>query len=307
MRGCEADDEIGGGRAMETTATSRMTLRRLPFVFRRDTALHWNAARPEFSQVVNAASLAMPYLEPYLIKSMREARPLITDPALAAELDLYCRQEAAHFSEHRRFNEELKALRPQAIGKIEALLADDYARFGRERSLVFNLAYAEGFESMALAIGHMLIEDRVFLFGGAESAVASLVLWHFVEEIEHKNVAFDVFEHVSGSYMWRLFGLFYATGHIFRRTRSGYQMLLKEDGLWHNWRSRVALGRIILRIFAKLTPKLMRILNPFYHPSTVADPAWMLAWRTLHTTSAAAPARLDTDRLHEAVPIACAA
>lgn len=290
---------------MNTINPTRMTLRRPPFAYRREAAAHWNAARPEFSQMVNAASLAMPYLEPYLIKTMREARPLITDPALAAELDLYCRQEAAHFSEHRRFNEELKALRPETIANIEAVLADDYARLGRERSLRFNLAYAEGFESMALALGHMLIEDRAFLFGGAQSGVASLVLWHFVEEIEHKNVAFDVFEHVSGSYMWRLIGLFYATGHIFRRTRSGYQQLLKEDGLWHNLRSRWALARMILRIFAKLGPKFLRILNPFYHPSTVADPAWMLAWRTLHKTNETAAARLDTHRLHEAIPSSC--
>jgi uncharacterized protein len=224
---------------------------------------------------------------------------------LAAELDRYCRQEAAHFSEHRRFNEELTALRPRTIETLEAVLAQDYARLGRERSLRFNLAYAEGFESMALAIGHMLIEDREFLFGGAESAVASLVLWHFVEEIEHKNVAFDVFAHVSGGYVWRLIGLFYATGHIFRRTRGGYRMLLQEDGLWRDLRSRLALGRLIVRIFTRLAPKFLRILSPFYHPSTVADPAWMLAWRTLYETNQAAAARLDTARLHEDIPVTC--
>jgi predicted metal-dependent hydrolase len=249
----------------------RMMHRRVPFQYRRDTALHWNPGRPEFSQMVNAASLAMPYLEPYLIKTMREARPLIRDPALAEELDLYCRQEAAHFQAHRKFNEELKALRPETIGKIEDVLANDYAKFGRERSLRFNLAYAEGFESMALALGHMLINDRAYLFGGAESSVASLVLWHFVEEIEHKNVAFDVFAHVSGSYVWRIIGLFYATTHITRRTRAGYRLLLEDDGLWRDGRSRLTLLRVGFRVIVKILPRFMRVLSPFYHPSRVAD------------------------------------
>ncbi|MDO8420738.1 MAG: metal-dependent hydrolase [Parvibaculum sp.] len=282
----------------------RMTVRRPPFAFARSRALHWNAARPEFSQIVNAASLAMPYLEPYLIKTMREARPLITDEKLVRELDLYCAQESAHYRQHRRFNDELKAASPEAVNACEAQLAADYDRLGTHRSLRFNLAYAEGFESMALAIGHMLIEDREFLFGRADSAVASLVLWHFVEEIEHKNVTFDVFAHISGSQFWRIVGLAYATAHILWRTRGGYHRLLKADGHWYNWRSRLALLGVITRILRKLVPRLARILVPGYHPRRVADPQWMQSWAALHLEDAGAPARLDTSRLREATPVA---
>lgn len=284
--------------------TGRMTVRRPPFAFQRAHALHWNKVRPEFSQMVNAASIAMPYLEPYLVKTMRQARPLITDPQLAGELDLYCGQESAHYRQHRRFNDELKALAREPVEASEAILDTDYAWLSANRSLRFNLAYAEGFESMALAIGHMLIKDRVFLFGNSETSVASLVLWHFVEELEHKNVTFDVFAHVSGSYFWRIVGLFYAVGHIFWRIRAGYHRLLKADGLWHNWRSRLALGRVIARIFRKLGPRLLRILIPGYHPSKIVDPQWMQRWEELHLTDATAPARLDTQRLGEDTPVA---
>lgn len=288
---------------MTISDTERMTVRRVPFAHARDKALHWNARRPEFSQIVNAASLAMPYLEPYLIRTMREARPLISDARLVRDLDLYCAQESAHYRQHRKFNDELKALRPDIIEPIEAGLADDYTRLGRERSLKFNLAYAEGFESMALAIAHMLVEKRAFLFGGAESSVASLVLWHFVEEVEHKNITFDVFKHIHGSYAWRIAGLIYATFHIMRWTRRGYHALLKEDGLWRNMRSRLALAHVLLRIFASLTPKFLRILHPAYHPAQVADPAWMRSWAALYEQSDAAAARLDTTRLNEALPV----
>ena len=286
---------------MSTSDITRMKVRRISFSYRRETALHWNVGKPEFSQIVNSASLAMPYLEPYLIKTMREARPLITDAPLVRDLDLYCAQESAHYRQHRKFNDELKALHPDTINKLEAVFAADYTRLGRERSLKFNLAYAEGFESMALAIGHTLIEEREFLFGGAESAVASLILWHFVEEIEHKNVTFDVFKHISGNYVWRLIGLFYATGHIMWRIRSGYHALLKADGLWRNLRSRLALAHALIRIFSNLTLKFLRILHPAYHPSKVADPAWMLAWAKLYETSEIT-ARIDTDRLREPLP-----
>ncbi len=89
----------------------------------------------------------------------------------------------------------------------------------------------------------MLSEARDCLLGGREVGVAWLVLWHCVEEIEHKNVDYDVFEHVAGSYFRRVGGCLHATGHIFLLTRAGYQTLLKEVGLWRNWRSRLALAR----------------------------------------------------------------
>ncbi len=195
----------------------RMTMRRMPFSYTKNTNAHWNKDKPEFSQIVNAASLAMPYLEPYLIRTMRQARPEITDLALQQSLDQYVFQEAQHYQQHRKYNHGISSTYESAV-EIERRLAKDYKSLEENRSLRFNLAYAEGFESMALAIGGMLIEEREFLFGNSDSTVASLVLWHFVEEIEHKNVAFDVFDHLHHSYFWRMVGLVYATGHIFWRT-----------------------------------------------------------------------------------------
>jgi predicted metal-dependent hydrolase len=234
--------------------------------------------------------------------SVGRARPLVRDPALQAALDIYVAQEATHFRQHRKFNDELKARGYRSIEAIEARLAAEYTHLGAARSLAFNLAYAEGFESMALAIGQMLIEDRDFLFGGSESGVASLVLWHFVEEIEHKNVAYDVFEHVAGGYFRRIHGLLYATSHIFLLTRRGYQALLQEDGLWHNRPSRIALARLLVRIFRKLAPKLLRIMVPGYNPRQIPDPQWALAWAQIFIADSEAAGRLDTNLLGAPAP-----
>lgn len=59
---------------------------------------------------------------------------------------------------------------------------------------------------------------------------------------------------------------------------------------------------MLLHIFASLTPKLLRILRPSYHPSDVADPMWMLGWAALCAKNDASVARLDTTRLNEALP-----
>jgi predicted metal-dependent hydrolase len=285
------------------SAETRMTIRRMGFAFPPAMKGHWNRKRPEFSQIVNAASLAMPYLEPYLIRTMREARPLVRDDALRRDLDSYVAQEATHYRQHRKFNDELKARGYMSIDALEAKLDASYADIEATHSLAFNLAYAEGFESMALAIGQMLVEDRDYLFGGSESGVASLVLWHFVEEIEHKNVAYDVFDHVAGGYFRRIHGFLYATAHIFLLTQRGYQTLLREDRLWHDLRSRLRLVGLLLRIFRKLTPKLLRILVPGYTPRRVPDPDWARAWAELFSTDQNGAGRLDTDQLRRPAPV----
>lgn len=287
--------------ATDLTAHSRMSIRRVPFSYSysANATAHWNGDKPEFSQVVNAASLAMPFLEPYLVKIMREARSGITDPALREDLDLYIVQEATHSRQHKKFNDTIAAAGYGCVSELEAKLDSDYAALGDKRSERFNLAYAEGFEAMALAVGHMLIEEREYLFANSDSSVASLVLWHFVEEIEHKNVAFDVFHHLHGGYFWRMVGLVYATGHIFSRTRGGYRALLKEDGLWGNLASRWRLAKQLTRIFRNLIPKMLRICRPGYHPSKIPDPQWAESWTKLYDRSREAVAQLDTGRLDE--------
>lgn len=285
----------------------RMTVRSMRFRYPGDLGGQWNKARPEFSHIVNAGSLAMPYLEPYLIETMRQARSKTSDPALIREIDLYIGQEAAHFRQHQQFNKRLAALGYTAVPEMEAKLKADYLAFGRDSSFTFNLAYAEGFEAMALAIGHMLIEDRARLFGDGEPAVASLILWHFVEEIEHKCATYDVFKALDGRYVWRIYGLLYAMAHIMGRTRQGYRAMLREDGLWSNWRSRLALYAVLLRIFRQLTPRVLRILTPGYDPRQVADPAWAVAWWQQHAGGAGDLGALDMTQIGAAAPVAAAA
>jgi hypothetical protein len=277
------------------------------FTYSQSLKAWWNSARPEFSHIVNAASLAMPYLEPYLIETMRKARTKIADTKLLAEVDLYIGQESTHFRQHQQFNKRLDDLGYKTVPRMEAILKHDYETLARTRSLAFNVAYAEGFEAMALTIGHMLVEDREHLFGGADPAVSSLILWHFVEEIEHKCATYDVFKALDGRYLWRVYGLLYAMTHIMARTRQGYRAMLIEDGLWFTWASRLALIRLLARIFAKLIPRLLRVMRPGYDPREVPDPLWVTEWRRLHRESGDSLGHLDTDQLAEPAPVPRAA
>jgi predicted metal-dependent hydrolase len=280
-----------------------MTVRRMRFPYPESLKAWWNPARPEFSHIVNAASLAMPYLEPYLIDIMRKAKERIADPQLLKDVDLYIAQEATHFRQHQLFNKRLADLGYKTVPHHERQLKIDYDAFADTRSFTFNIAYAEGFEAMGLTVGHMLVEDREYLFRDADPAVTSLVLWHFVEEIEHKTVTFDVFKALDGRYTWRVYGLLYATTHIFFRTWQAYRQMLIEDGRWYKLRTRLTLYRLLARMFARLLPRLARILKPSYDPRQVEDPHWIKQWWRMHREGAESLGELDTTRLSAPAPV----
>jgi hypothetical protein len=272
------------------------TVRKIQFAYPDDLVAHWNPARPEWSQVANASSLLMPYLEPFLIDAIREAIPHLADPALRAEAKAYLGQEAHHYKQHRRFNELLLARGYERLRDYEATLEADYTAL-RGRPLAIRLAYAAGFETMALAIGHMLVRHRRFFFEHADPAVSSLILWHFVEEVEHKRAAFDVCQALVGSYRERLYGLVYAIWHTLRRTRQAYVLLLRRDGLWHRWRTRLRMKTLMCRIAAACGPRLLESVLPWHDPARIADPPWIREWITLYERGEPGLTRLDTSRM----------
>lgn len=280
-----------------------MIVRRMRFPYPESLEAWWNPARPEFSQIVNAGSLSMPFLEPYLIETMRKAKERISDPKLLQDVDQYIAQESTHFRQHQLFNKRIAELGYTTVPKHEVRLKLDYDSLARNRSFTFNLAYAEGFEAMGLTVGNMLVEDREYLFGKSEPSVASLILWHFVEEIEHKTVTYDVFKALDGRYAWRIYGLLYATIHIFFRSWQAYRQLLIEDGRWYNLGNRITIYLLLARIFRKLAPRLARIFKPGYDPREVPDPDWVKQWWRLHREGSDTLGELDMNRLSEPVPV----
>lgn len=278
-------------------STRTLVVRRMPFSFDEDINVQWNQARPEWSYMVNGASLTMPFLEPYLIRTMKKALPQLQGEALVQEVKDYIGQEAQHYQQHRKFNDVVIAKGYDEIKELEKQMLTEFSGFEKSKSLKFNLAYAAGFESLALAVGHWLIENRDYLFGGSDSRVASLILWHFVEEIEHKCAAFDAYQAVYGNYWYRLYGTLFAALHVMKFSRRGYIIMMKKDGSWGKVRNRLNLIKYNLRFLAGVTPGLLHAMLPRHHPTDIDDPQWSKEWVDIHNKRNAELAHLDTNKL----------
>src|SRR5262249_39747293 len=108
--GCRCGTERHRRHAMNTRKTPQgIEVRKIQFPFPSDFHPHWNPDDPALSQLVNGASMLLPYMEPFIIDCMREATKQVSDPALLEEARGWIAQEAHHFAQHRRFNEVLVA------------------------------------------------------------------------------------------------------------------------------------------------------------------------------------------------------
>lgn len=170
-----------------------------------------------------AFSLMMPALEPYLIRTCRAVASSVGDE-LAADVKGFIGQEAQHFQNHRRVNELiLGQLGERAALKIRVVLDEldaEYRQFSKERSDRFNLVYAEGFEAMTCAMAMSMFEEVAASANGADAAPfgawRQLWAWHAAEEIEHRTVAFGLYERLVGSYLYRVAGSLRAQWHFQR-------------------------------------------------------------------------------------------
>ena len=247
-----------------------ITVRRMPFEFDEDIDPVIVPGDPEQSFAMVAGSLLLPHLEPYLIRSMKAAEKKIDDPALLEDLKRFSAQEGQHYKMHMKWNATVRRAGFPELAGFEAELAQDYERFSRTQSLRWNLAYAEGFEAFTMNAVKLLMEPHGF--GEDLSPFMQMVEWHFVEELEHRHVAFDVYEAVSGGYFYRLFVGLYAQWHFTRWIRRVAKYMLKANEGREASRapSNVVAGATFeMPTMRDVLPRLLRIYMPGYTPHEV--------------------------------------
>ncbi len=252
-------------------AESSIVVRRPEFEWPDEVPLDVAPGDPVRTCDLLALSFTLPYLEPYLIRTMRVASGLVDDEGLKADMKAFSGQEAQHYRNHARINDLVRAQLSEsgasAMRALEDGIEADYRRFTDTKSIEFNLAYAEGFEAMTFALARSSFSDPSSL--DVDPGWGTLFGWHLAEEVEHRTVTFDAYEHVAGSYLYRTIVGTRAQAHFLGFLLRMATVLRREvddpgisaarvrwDSAKRNWRS----GAI---------PGTLRALSPRYNPRKV--------------------------------------
>ena len=99
-----------------------ITVRQMPFEFCEEIDPVFIEGDHQRSFGFIAGSLLLPYLEPYLMRTMKAAEKHVTDPKILADLKAFAAQEGQHYRTHSKFNRAIR--RAGFPGLVLAALCD---------------------------------------------------------------------------------------------------------------------------------------------------------------------------------------
>jgi uncharacterized protein len=227
----------------------------------------------EMSYLMIGLSIILPYIEPYIIKHSVAGQKIITDPELLHDMRQFSLQEGQHNRQHALFNVRVREKFPE-LELLEKKVKLDYERFS-QRGLKFNLAFAEGFESLTNPF--VIFMWNSGMIRDMRGPLADMYAWHFLEEMEHRTVAYDVYYHLYGSYGYRFWVSLIAQCHLLRFMFScARHMLNAERDQFQargGWSGRIARTWKWTKLAGKyLIPQLWKTYLPNYNPRNLIVP-----------------------------------
>lgn len=237
---------------------------------RDDTPRRWWAGEPFGTAWHNALSATFPRGEAFFIEAVKAHREG-ADPKLDAEIRAFVRQEINHTREHIAFNKlaENAGYDIKAIDKrVEELLA-----LTKDRPAIANLAVTMALEHYTAMMAHEFLANPQH-FENADPEVRAMWCWHAVEEIEHKGVAFDTWNHATRRWSkwqrWKVRSLVMlsVTGRFFKNRWIDSMNLLAQDGII-GWKARLGLLKYLVvspGVLRRIFPAWLAYFKPGFHP-----------------------------------------
>ncbi len=230
----------------------------------------WWAGDPFGTAWHNALSATFPRGEAFFIEAVKAHREG-ADPRLEAEIRAFVRQEINHTREHIAFNRlaadhgyDIKAIDK----RVEELLA-----MTKERPVIFNLATTMALEHYTAMMAAEFLANPAH-FDNADPEVRAMWEWHAVEEIEHKGVAYDTWNHATKDwskakrYKLRTIMMLLVTFHFFRNRWTDSLELLAQDGIT-GWKAKWGMFKYLAispGVVRRIVPAWLAYFKPGFHP-----------------------------------------
>ena len=231
----------------------------------------WFGGDPFKTRFFDALSLTFPEGERFFIESVRLFRDRIQDPELQAKVKDFIRQEAQHGIAHDRMNQEM-IKQGMPVEKFTQMLRTRFQGVLENQTAEYCIALTAASEHLTALMAECFFGEKETM-QEVHPYVRALLAWHSIEEMEHRDVAFDVMKQVAEvDEKTRKKALVIASGMMLLFNSYRTNEMLKQDGF--NVSQRVKLFARGLPWFfgkkGKLTKMKSQYLDWFksdFHPS----------------------------------------
>ncbi len=254
--------------------------RRLDFEFPDDSARYYYDNNPFHSSFLTALSSLFPEGESFFVESVRHYRDQITDPILKAQVSGFIGQEAMHSKEHQAFN-DLAIRQGYPVDKVDRVLGKVLGLGQKFLPKSVQLSITVSLEHYTAIIAEMLLRDPEVNSKFAGEA-RHLWLWHALEENEHKTVAYDVYQQVSGNYALRAGTMIPVTIIFFAAVFTIHAAFLAKDGQLLKVKQNASALKYLWNgkkgVFSRLLPQYLDFFKRDFHPKHHDTDALLKEW-----------------------------
>ncbi len=292
---------------MNSPVRHQLKARRVQFDFDA-TPLHWLKDDPFSTHIINGIHLLLPAGELWFCRVYNQALPLVTDDQLRADVEGFIRQEAVHSRAHSKaqlYLERHGLSVDEYVQRVEWLFGTflGEAPFGmkflqrkaiQKQWLVLRVGLIAAIEHFTGVLGQWAMDNDTWEENG-DPAMVDLFKWHLAEEVEHRTVAFDLFEHLCktqlGFYVSRqalmaiVFPLF-----IYFISEGGRSLARQDPDPSVRKMGRTLIPQLLMQLeqtgkrtenvptFTFLVNATLRWLSPRFHPIHEGDTEQALAY-----------------------------
>ena len=254
-----------------------ITVRKLQFnpkAIRR----HYFANSPVMSHMLTALSSTFPIGEQFFVHSVRNVRDKVKDEKLQTQITAFIGQEAMHSKAHAEFNDAWRS-DDYHLDRFQAWLArkNDYVKNLHPK---IQLAITCAFEHFTALLGEYILRHPEVLATLDDDAV-KLWVWHAIEEIEHRAVAFDVYQAVYGDdKIRRMIMRSVTTGFASLTFYSATQLFLQDKAKSLPKVGGNVFGLYLLgKMFIQLLPEYLSYFKADFHPSEIDYTKMVNYWK----------------------------
>ena len=240
----------------------QITPRRIAFQFSSQIPRLWLRNSSIMTHLLNGMNLALPAFEAYMVHTVQGQLRHLHDPALRSQAKGLIGQEYNHSQAHQQYNEILRYQNyhfETYLAVVNWFLERLLPRLG----VHLQLATIAGFEHLTTSLSEIVLHHS--LMAQAHPVMKNLWEWHAAEELEHKNVAFDLFGAIEGSYWRRVLGGVLGIAIVVTFMTTGMLLLAAQDPGFLSFKTLSDLNKLLLTEY-QLIPRTVQHIVPYFQP-----------------------------------------
>lgn len=237
------------------------------------------------TRMFDAMQLTFPDGERMFIQSVRNYADKVKTPKLKEQVKQFIYQEGQHGKAHADFADHMIRQGVPVAGSIKRI-RKGLQFFQKYAPKKFQLASTVAAEHLTASLGEYIMGREDNLMQNAHPTMRAFYMWHGIEEVEHKAVAWDVYQEAAGGgYFTRALAMLVLYPLLFIPLTGGVLAIMHSEGKLNLREVGKGMSAMFGKrgLFSNTFIPVLRYFVPGFHPWQTGYPPNFHQWKEVYS------------------------